>query len=88
MTVEWDAVKAAVNKEKHGIVFERIADFDFDTAPVTIDDRFSYFETREVALGFIGVSLHVAVYTVRGETLRLISLRKATNLEKRRYVES
>jgi uncharacterized protein len=88
MEVEWDADKAVANKVKHGVAFERIASFDFDTALISIDDRFTYHEVREVALGFVGVALHVAVYTVRGDKLRLISLRKATNLEKRRYAEN
>lgn len=39
-------------------------------------------------MGFIGVVLHVAVYTVRGDVLRLISLRKANRRENFYYAEN
>jgi len=53
----------------------------------TIDDRFNYSEVRWTALGFIGNRLHVLTYTVRGENIRLISLRKANKREREYYEE-
>jgi uncharacterized DUF497 family protein len=42
---------------------------------------------RWTALGFIGNRLHVLTYTVRGENIRLISLRKANKREREYYEE-
>ena len=41
---------------------------------------------REVAVGFIGVSLHIVVFTEREDDLTwIISLRRAEAPEKRKY---
>ena len=52
-----------------------------------MDDREDYGELREVAIGFIGVSLHYLIFTRNDDVIRVISLRRAMNKEKRRYVE-
>lgn len=41
-----------------------------------------------MALGFIGDRLHVLVFTMRGQTLRVISLRRANERECARYAEA
>lgn len=84
----WDERKAKENFASHGVAFSEIERFEFAGALVETDDRFDYGEMREVAIGFIGMRLHVAVYTVRGNRLRLISLRKAVAAEKRHYVNN
>ena len=86
----WDERKAKDNLAIHRIAFSEIGRFEFAGAIVETDERFEYGEMREVAIGFIGVRLHVAVYTVRGrgDVLRLISLRKAVAAEKRHYVDN
>jgi len=53
-----------------------------------VDDRERYGELREMALGFIGVRLHAMAFTRRGDTVRIISLRKANRVEMRRYVDA
>jgi len=50
-----------------------------------IDDRFPDGEERFVTFGYVGGRLHVAVYTVRDESLRMISVRKASEREQARY---
>ena len=50
-----------------------------------IDDRFPYGEERFVTFGYVGGRLYVAVYTVRDESLRMISVRKANEREQARY---
>ncbi|WP_442578740.1 BrnT family toxin [Mesorhizobium sp. ASY16-5R] len=84
----WDERKAKDNLATHRVAFSEIERFEFGTAIVATDERFEYGETREVAIGFIGVVLHVAVYTVRGDVLRLISLRKANRGENFHYAEN
>lgn len=47
-----------------------------------------YQEVRYIATGYIGQRLHRVVYTARGESIRIISLRKANPREMRRYAEA
>ncbi|MEW5421217.1 BrnT family toxin [Amorphus sp. 3PC139-8] len=85
LDIEFDPAKEAENIAKHGVSFTALADFDFETAMVEPDDRFDYGEHRQVAFGLIGLRLFVLVFTIRGTTLRAISLRKANGREVRTY---
>jgi uncharacterized DUF497 family protein len=87
MRYEWNEDKSLANRITHGIGFDAIAKFEWETALEFIDDREDYGELREVAIGFIGVRLHYLIFTRSGDVIRVISLRRATNKEKRRYVE-
>ncbi len=84
---DWDDEKNALNKRKHKIGFEAVSRFDWDMAVIYPDGREDYLELREQALGFIGDVLYYLVFTRRGETVRVISLRKAEKSERKRYVE-
>ncbi|MBW6932315.1 BrnT family toxin, partial [Salmonella enterica subsp. enterica serovar Weltevreden] len=54
-------------------------------AKILIDERRQYGETRYIAYGPIGTRLHCLVFTIRGDTLPAISLRKANFREVRDY---
>jgi hypothetical protein len=84
--IEFDAGKDAVNRDKHGISLARAADFEFETANISLDIRRAYAEERYQALGYIRDRLHVLVFTLRNDRVRAISLRKANPREVRRYV--
>jgi uncharacterized DUF497 family protein len=60
---------------------------DIDTARVVRDERRFYGEARFQAYGLIDDRLHVLAFTMRGDTLRAISLRKANSREVGRYAE-
>ena len=60
---------------------------DFGTAIYAPDNRYDYGENRTKALGLIGGRLHMLVFTMRGDVLRAISLRKASSREVKRYDE-
>jgi uncharacterized DUF497 family protein len=77
----WDEDKATSNFVKHGVAFEAVYDFNWATAIEAEDARFDYGETRMQALGKINDRYHVLVYAPRGDTLRVISLRKANRRE-------
>lgn len=81
--MEWDEEKRRANIEKHGVDFERFAEFDWDGA-VFMETQVVDGEQREVVLGRIGLTVHVAVYTER-DAMRLISLRPANRQERRRW---
>jgi uncharacterized DUF497 family protein len=82
---EWDEAKAESNLNRHGVSFEAVYDFDWESALVLEDDREDYGEVRYRAMGLIGSRLHALVFTLRGETVRVISLRKANRREVRFY---
>ncbi len=84
--IAWDERKRRLNREKHGVDFAEIDGFGWDTAHVIPDERRQYGEARWIALGLIGSRVHVAVYTRRGDALRLIGLRKANQREARTWM--
>lgn len=86
MEVEWDSRKAASNLQNHGVDFADAATVLFDDMALTVTDDAEDDEERHVTLGLdaLGRCL-VVVYTWREETVRLISARKATKTERRRY---
>lgn len=85
MKIEFDDAKDAVNRRKHGLSLADAAFMDFDTALVVPDERRVYGEARFQAFGLIDGRLHVLAFTMRGETLRAISLRKANSREVKRH---
>lgn len=85
MGIVFDPDKNARNIRERKLSFERVKDFDFETALIRVDDRHDYGELRFRAFGFLDGRLHVLVFTERGEDLRVISLRKANRAELRKY---
>ena len=83
--LDWNEFKNAQNLRKHKVAFEAAERFDWKSAEIEIDDREDYGELREKAFGFIGVVLHVLVYTERDDVTWVISLRKANNKERDKY---
>ena len=84
---EWDDAKARANARKHGVTFERAKlAFKDPFAVAVVDDREVYGEERFVLLGGAadGPLLFVA-YTERGDTVRIISARRATRHEQDIY---
>ena len=88
MDVIYDSAESARNIELRGLSFERAAEFDFQTAVLEMDTRRDYGETRTTAIGDLNGVLHVLIFTMREETLRVISFRKANKREVRRYEEA
>ena len=88
MQYEWDENKRIANFNRHKVDFTKAIDFEWETAVETIDDRSNYGEERWVTIGFIQKKLHVMVYTIRGNKIRIISLRKANRRESKYYEEA
>jgi hypothetical protein len=85
---EWDDAKAKANFAKHGVTFE-VAQKAFDDAFAILseDRRGDYGEERIILLGMVGNKLFSVAYTLRGETIRIISAREAEPYERRKYHE-
>ena len=88
MEYEWHPVKAADNRRKHGIAFDAITDFDWDTAVIVVDERKDYGEARFLAIGMIGQQLHSVAFTLRNAKVRVISLRAAGRKERKLFDEA
>jgi hypothetical protein len=92
MRFDWDERKAAGNRRKHGVSFaEAITAFDDPFALVAPDVRHSTAsEQRAWLIGAADTEVLVVVYTIRnaGEVLRIISARRASRKERRRYEEA
>jgi uncharacterized DUF497 family protein len=87
MTYEWDGAKNRSNVAKHGLDFED-AELVFTAPCVTfVDNRFDYGEERFVTLGLLGGRLVMIAHAQRGETTRIISMRKANRREQKIYQE-
>jgi len=84
MEIEFDPAKDERNIAEHGLSFVNFAWFDEEPF-VVADERFDYGESRYRAFGRIGGKGHYLVFTLRGEVMRLISLRRAHEKEMSRY---
>ena len=82
---DWDKAKRQANRAKHGVDFAQLDGFDWATAVTREDTRGDYGERRFISTGLIGGRLHVCIWTVRAEGMRLISLRKANARERARH---
>ena len=86
---EWDEEKAEINFKKHKVGFEEAKSVFGDPFSVTIDDPdHSKEEQRFIDIGkSISEKFLVVIYTERGSNIRIISCRKATPAERRKYEE-
>ena len=89
MDFEWDTAKSAWTKSNRG--------FDFDFAlfvfadPKRIDrpdTRRSYGEERRQVIGQIDGNIYFIAYTLRNGRTRIISARKAHDIEEKNYRSS
>jgi uncharacterized DUF497 family protein len=83
MKVEWHEKKRQENIDKHGYDFVRVIELfsGNHTRSRAHDGRGG--EERWMATGLIQGRYATAIYTMRGETLRMISLRSARHEERR-----
>src|SRR5260364_260041 len=78
MEFEWEPSKAKSNLRKHAIPFDyAIRVFLDENRLEQVDSRTDYRETRWITIGLINNQEIVVVYTVRKETIRIISEQKA-----------
>jgi uncharacterized DUF497 family protein len=86
MDIEFDTAKAQSNLKKHGVRFEEAASCLFDAMALAREDSDAEGEARWVLLGMSSAGrLLAVVYTLRGDTPRLISARRATKKEEQDY---
>ena len=85
MKFEWDEAKRKSNINKYGFDFADAYEV-FDGVTLTMEDnRFSYVERRFITLGMLKNKIIVIAHTHYKNTVRIISMRKATKNEQKLY---
>ncbi|OQY26780.1 MAG: hypothetical protein B6244_12385 [Candidatus Cloacimonetes bacterium 4572_55] len=85
MKFDWDENKCQINLQKHGIDFAEANEVFKNPLLSKIDKRY-YGEERWIGLGITHRNVVLVVYTEQdGETIRIISIRKATKQERKTY---
>ena len=88
---EWDPEKERANRRKHGVSFATVLPVFEDPLALVTRDCDEHGEERWRVVGMVGLhDLLFVSFTVReerdgSETVRLISARRATRSERRRY---
>ena len=87
MEFEWNEEKASGNIKKHDISFEEASSAFFDFyAEIIYDDVNSGNEDRFILIGFSeNNKLLYISFIERNDKIRIISARKATKLERKKY---
>lgn len=86
MEIEWDPAKARSNRSKHGISFSDVEPAFYDEFALSMPDPFSVAEERFLLIGRSASDRIITVsFTYRGEGIRIISARSATNAEQQKY---
>ena len=90
MKLEWDEGKASLNLRKHGIAFKAAAYVFHDPLRLEVyDGREDYGEERWNTIGFARSAVVHVTYTIRhGDTIRIISARRANARERKQYREA
>jgi len=86
MKFEWDSEKSRANKEKHGIDFETAQNLWLDENRIEIETPYPVEKWNIIIAKFLG-KLWTAVYTIRSETVRIISVRRSRKKEVKLYVK-
>ena len=90
LNFRWDEKKARTNRAKHGVSFEEAATVFGDALSLTIPDP--AHSQREECFIILGSShtgkLLVVVHTERGDSIPIISARRASRKERKSHEES
>jgi uncharacterized protein len=86
VSYEWDAAKARANYAKQRVYFADATAVLEDELALTIRDPYSEEEERRVTMGRDALGrMLVVVYVWRGDSIRMISARRASASEKKGY---
>lgn len=94
LVFEWNAQKARTNVLKHGVSFDEAKTIFGDPLLLTYPDELhSETEERYISIGRSGrgytlLVVHTEKETGREHVIRIISSRKATNLERKIYEDA
>ena len=87
MIFEYDQNISVANEAKHGINFEQAQEIWNDPGAIKIKESIQS-EKRDLAKGKIGDKFWTVVWTLRGQNIRIISVRRARRKEIKSYEEN
>lgn len=85
MKITFDPSKDEWTRRERGFSLTLGSEVVDNIVALKLDDRSDYGEARMIAYGYVASRLHVCVYTVRGDDLHIISVRKANDREVKKY---
>jgi len=86
ITFTWDEAKARVNLRKHRVAFEVACEVFFDPFIQVVEQYEKDGELRQAAMGMTtALQLVFVAFVLRTQDIRLISARKPTTSERKRY---
>lgn len=86
---EWDPIKNMSNLRKHGVAFDEALQVFSNQYFAALDLRRNYGEVRWIGIGVTTASdVLVVAFTRREKIIRIISARRASKKEARKYYES
>ena len=85
--IEFDDVKREITLFVRGLDMARANEVFALSHMDQLDDRKNYGETRMITFGYLDHLPVVLVWTYRGNTRRIISLRRANEREIKKYIE-
>jgi hypothetical protein len=84
---EWDENKNISNQQKHGVSFEEASQIWNDPFLLIVPAR-NKGETRKLAIRETYSIVISIIHTKRGDKIRIISARKASDFERKKYFEN
>ncbi len=85
MNITYDLEKNAKNVLERNLPFDKVTNFQLDSALLKEDIRFRYPEQRFIAVGYLDDRLHVLCFSETDLGIRVISFRKANKREQKVY---
>ena len=85
MRITFDPTKRDRTLAERGLDFARAEEVFAGKVFIREDDRFDYGEDRWITVGLLDERMVVVVWTQRGKTRHVISMRKANEREQARY---
>jgi len=82
---EYDENKSQINKQKHGIDFLKAQKLWQDKSALVVPANIVNNETRYALISKIFIKCYVAIFTIRDNTYRIISVRRCRKNEEQGY---
>lgn len=84
---EWDADKSKQNKQKHGVSFSTATQIWQGPHVTAGNIAYAKGENRSATIGFVSGKLFTAIWTKRENAIRIISVRRSRDGEKKIFWE-
>lgn len=88
MKFDWGEEKREINLRKHGIDFMDCEEIFAGPTATILDDRYHYDEERFVTFGLLADHVVAVAHTETADTIRVISIRKATKREQKLFFQT